>query len=224
MHQTTCMVAALVEQATKNKASHLLMSLGGFGLVAVGILDSSVIPTFGSLDAFTIILAAAHKAWWWYYGLMAAAGSIIGAYLSCILGRKAGKEGLEKKFGEERLKKVYDYYSRKGFWAVFVPSILPPPFPTSPFLVSAGALNYSLRSYLIAVSIARTLRYAALAGLGALYGQWLLQFFKAHHRVLLIVATVLAISGGAAIGWHMWKQHKERKSGRGAARPEAKAA
>jgi membrane protein YqaA with SNARE-associated domain len=218
------MVWAAAAEVAKSKASHWLMSLGGFGLIAIGILDSSLIPTFGSLDAFTIILAAAHKAWWWYYGLMAAVGSISGAYLSYVLGRKAGKEGLEKKFGEQRLSKVYDYYGRRGFWAVLVPSILPPPFPTSPFLVSAGALNYSLRNYLIAVSIGRTLRYGVLAAVGALYGSALLRFFQAHRQVLFIMMTVLAIAGGVAIGWYMWKQHKKRKQQGRRTAPEPKVA
>lgn len=218
------MVLFVVAEAAKSKARHWLISFGGFGLIAIGILDSSVIPTFGSLDAFTIILAAAHKAWWWYYGVMAAIGSIIGGYISYVLGRKAGKEGLEKKFGEQRLSKVYDYYGRRGFWAVLVPSILPPPFPTSPFLVSAGALNYSLRNYMIAISIGRTLRYALMAGVGALYGSALLQFFQAHHVALLIVMTVLAVAGGAAIGWYMWKQHRDRKQRGPRTSPEPKVA
>lgn len=212
-----------IAEGVKNKASHWLISLGGPGLVAVGILDSSAIPTFGSLDFFIIFLAAAHKAWWWYYALMAAAGSIIGAYVTYVIARKGGKEQLEKKFGEKRLKKVYDYYQRRGFWAVFIPSILPPPFPTSPFLLSAGALNYPLRNYMIAIAIARTLRYAALAIVGALYGGRLVSFFQNHHTAFFVTMTLLAIGGGAAIGGYMWKQHQKRKTGRGA-QPQPKAA
>lgn len=208
-------------ETAKNSATGLLFSLGGVGLVLLGILDSSAIPTFGSLDALTIIFAAANKGWWWYYGLMAAAGSIAGAYISYVLGRKAGKEGLEKKFGKERLKKVYSYYERSAFWAVFVPAILPPPFPTSPFLVSAGALNCSLRGFMIAVSSARVIRYIAVAGLGAVYGRAILNFFRTHHRALLVAATVLAIGGGTAIGIYMWKQHQKRKAGRTSPQPKA---
>lgn len=200
-----------LETAAKTKATGLIYSLGGFGLVLLGILDSSAIPTFGSLDALTIIFAAAHKAWWWYYAIMAALGSTIGAYISYVLGRKAGKEGLEKKFGERRLKKVYDYYGRRGFWAVFVPALLPPPFPTSPFLVSAGALKYSFRNFMIAVASARTLRYFGVAALGAVYGRTLIGYFQQHQRALVITATALGVAGGIAIGWYMWHQHCQRK-------------
>ena len=216
-------LTAAATEAAKTKATSLIFSLGGPGLVLLGIVDSSVIPTFGSLDALTIIFAAAHHGWWWYYGLMAAIGSVAGAYISYQLGRKAGKEGLEKKFGKQRLEKVYDYYGRRGFWAVFVPAILPPPFPTSPFLVSAGALNYSVRNFMIAISIARTVRYALIAAVGALYGKALLHLFQAHQRGMLIGAIVLGIGGGAVIGLYMWKQHQRRKGSRGGV-PQPKAA
>ena len=217
------LLSVAAAEAAKSKATHLVFSLGGPGLVLLGIVDSSVIPTFGSLDALTIVFAASHREWWWYYGLMAAAGSIAGAYISYLLGRKAGKQGLEKKFGEAKLKRVYDYYARGGFWAVFVPSILPPPFPTSPFLVSAGALNYSVRNFLIAVSIARTIRYAAIAAVGALYGRALLHLFQSHQRGMLIGAIALGIGGGIAIGLYMWKQHQKRKGSRSGV-PQPKAA
>ena len=216
-------LTAAATEAAKTKATSLIFSLGGPGLVLLGIVDSSVIPTFGSLDALTIIFAAAHHGWWWYYGLMAAIGSVAGAYISYQLGRKAGKEGLEKKFGKQRLEKVYDYYGRRGFWAVFVPAILPPPFPTSPFLVSAGALNYSVRNFMIAISIARAIRYALIAAVGALYGKALLHLFQAHQRGMLIGAIVLGIGGGLVIGLYMWKQHQRRKGSRGGV-PQPKAA
>jgi hypothetical protein len=44
----------------------LLRSLGGVGLVILGIIDSSVIPTFGSLDALTAILAIKNHELWPY--------------------------------------------------------------------------------------------------------------------------------------------------------------
>jgi uncharacterized membrane protein YdjX (TVP38/TMEM64 family) len=102
--------------------------------------------------------------------------------------------------------------------------MLPPPFPTSPFLVSAGALNYSLRNYMIAVSIGRTLRYAVIAGVGALYGSALLQYFHAHRRALFIMMTTLAVGGGIAIGLYMWKQHQTRKQPHPRTAPEPKVA
>ena len=134
-----------------------LWHLGGPGLILVGLVDNSVIPTPGGMDILTVILTVRHRELWWYYGLMAVAGSLLGGYVSYRLGRKGGKEGLDKRFGGERMEKVYRKFERGGFFTVFVPAILPPPFPTGPFLVAAGALNYPLRKFMTYLAVARTI-------------------------------------------------------------------
>ena len=122
-----------------------LQRLGGLGLVAVGLADGSVVPLPGSTDALTIVLAAGSHKDWPYYAAMATVGSTLGGYLTYRLGRKGGKEGLDKRFGGERMEKVYKKFQRGGFFTVFIPAILPPPFPTGPFLVAAGALSGVLK-------------------------------------------------------------------------------
>ena len=53
-----------------------LWHLGGPGLILVGLVDNSVIPTPGGMDILTVILTVKHRELWWYYGLMALAGSL----------------------------------------------------------------------------------------------------------------------------------------------------
>jgi membrane protein YqaA with SNARE-associated domain len=71
---------------------HWLRRLGGLGLIPLGLLDNSVLPFPGSMDALTIILAANEKRWWPYYAFMATAGSVVGGYLTYRIARKEGKE------------------------------------------------------------------------------------------------------------------------------------
>ncbi|HYG74945.1 MAG TPA: VTT domain-containing protein [Planctomycetota bacterium] len=189
------------------------MKFGGPGLIALGILDSSVLPTFGALDLLLIFLSSANPEWWWYYGLMALIGSVIGAWLTYRLARKGGKEALEKKLGKNTMQKVYAAYEKHSFWAVFVPAILPPPFPTSPFLVGAGALKCPLQSFLVPLVLARTIRYGALAWLASQYGRSIATYLRENSTALTIVATVLAIGAGGAIAYFMWRTHKKRKGG-----------
>jgi membrane protein YqaA with SNARE-associated domain len=56
----------------------LLRSLGGVGLVILGVVDSSVIPTFGSPDALTAVLAVKNQELWLYYAAASTLGSLIG--------------------------------------------------------------------------------------------------------------------------------------------------
>ncbi len=47
-----------------------------------------------------------------------------------------------------RAAKVYKAFERWGFSAVAIPALLPPPFPFVPFLLAAGAMQYSRQKFL----------------------------------------------------------------------------
>lgn len=68
----------------------LLRSLGGVGLVLLGLVDSSVIPTFGSLDLLTAILAVKNRDLWPYYAAASTVGSLLGAYITYRMSARAG--------------------------------------------------------------------------------------------------------------------------------------
>src|SRR5690348_9027913 len=84
-----------------------LVRLGGPGLVLLGIADNSVVPLTGSMDVFTIWLAAAHRDLWPYYAVMATVGAVIGGYITYAIGRKGGKEAIEHRFKKQRAEKVF---------------------------------------------------------------------------------------------------------------------
>src|SRR6266853_4256586 len=154
-----------------------LRRLGGPGLVLLGIADNSVIPLTGSMDVLTIWLAARHREPWLYYALMATLGAVIGGYITYSLARKGGKQAMERKLSERRAAKVYKTFERWGFWAVAVPALLPPPFPFVPFLLAAGAMQYSRQKFLAALSLGRALHYTIVPALGALYETHTVRFF-----------------------------------------------
>jgi membrane protein YqaA with SNARE-associated domain len=120
-----------------------LLRLGGPGLIILGLIDSSVIPTPGGMDVFVILLTAHHREWWPYYGAMATIGSVLGGYLTYRLAQRGGKAGLEKEIGRKRSQKVYKKFEKEGFSSVLIGSILPPPFPLVPVLMAAGVMQYS---------------------------------------------------------------------------------
>ncbi len=67
--------------------------LGALGLFFLAILDSSPIPSFSSSDLLIAVLSASHRNPWFEYAATATAGSIIGAYITFRLARKAGSSG-----------------------------------------------------------------------------------------------------------------------------------
>ena len=105
----------------------LAYHFGVLAFIAVGLLDQSIIPLPGSMDALVIVFTAKRSDWWWYYALWATFGTSIGAFVTYRLAQKEGKEALEKRIGKKRAEKAYRVFDRWGFWSVFIGAIAPPP-------------------------------------------------------------------------------------------------
>jgi membrane protein YqaA with SNARE-associated domain len=172
-----------------------LRRMGGPGLVLLGVADNSVIPLTGSMDVLTIWLAARHLHPWPYYAAMATLGAVIGGYITYALARKGGKETMERKLSKRRVKKVSLTFERWGFGAVAIPALLPPPFPFVPFLVAAGAMQYSKAKFLGALALGRAVRYSIAAFLGFHYGVHILRFFSQYYKPSMAILIGLAVIG-----------------------------
>jgi membrane protein YqaA with SNARE-associated domain len=172
-----------------------LLHLGGIGLIPLGVLDSSVVPIPGSMDFATILLSARDKHLWFYYAFMATAGSVLGGYLTYRLARKGGKEAMEKKLSKGNVNKVVRRFERWGFAAILVPALLPPPIPMVPFLIAAGAMQYSRAKFIAALATGRAIRYLILAFLGVRYGSQILSLFSRHPYTILFVSLALIFAG-----------------------------
>jgi membrane protein YqaA with SNARE-associated domain len=203
-----------------------LRRLGGPGLILLGLADNSVIPLPGSMDVLTVVLAASHREWWFYYSIMATAGAVLGGYLTYRLGCKGGKETLERKFPKDKVTKLYRTFERRGFLAVAVPAMLPPPVPIVPFLLAAGALRYPRKKFLASLALGRGLRFAIVGFLAAHYGPQIIQFFSKYYKPTLYALIGLSIVGGLAGLWaYLRYRQKQGKRGRKPSRaPRRKAA
>ncbi|MGB8579363.1 MAG: VTT domain-containing protein [Candidatus Sulfotelmatobacter sp.] len=174
---------------------HHLRRMGGPGLLVLGIADNSVVPLTGSMDVLTIWLAARHFHPWPYYAAMATLGSLIGGYITYALAREGGKETMERKLSKKRAAKVAAAFERWGFAAVAIPALLPPPFPFVPFLVAAGAMQYSRAKFLGALTLGRAVRYSIGAFLGFHYGTHILRFFSRYYKPAMAILIGLAVIG-----------------------------
>ncbi len=172
-----------------------LRRMGGPGLVLLGIADNSVVPLTGSMDVLTIWLAARHHEPWPYYAAMATVGAVIGGYITYALARKGGKEAMERKLSKKRAEQFSRAFARWGFAAVAIPALLPPPFPFVPFLIAAGAMQYSRKRFIGALALGRGLRYTIAAFLGFHYGRHILRFFSRYSKPAMAILIGLAVIG-----------------------------
>lgn len=177
--------------------------LGALGLFFLAILDSSPIPTFGGPDILIAILAASHRNPWYEYAAVATAGSVIGAYLTFRIARKAGSAYLNSKFGDRRVSTLLKLFKKWGTGTLIASTAIPFPFPTS-FFAAAGASNYSIGKYLAIVVIGRAARYSAIAIVADHYGRHFIRMLRHPTQywgwvLLFSVAIAVLIVGGILI-------------------------
>jgi membrane protein YqaA with SNARE-associated domain len=207
---------AAVLQAKKKTAVHsttltLVRHFGGFALVPLAVLDSSIIPTFGSLDLITAWLAIGDPEHWWYYAVMSTAGSLIGALMTHRMGQKMGEWWIERKIGRKRLQQFRNAIDRHGSGAVFVSTVAPPPFPTSWFFVVAGAFAFPRKKFAAAILAGRAVRYGLLTLVAAHYGRVFLRYLRHPLHYLLISVIITASLIAAVILFGMRKSTPQRQ-------------
>lgn len=187
--------------------------LGGPGLILLGVIDNSAIPVPGSMDVFVVVLASHNRPWWPYYAFMATLGAVLGGFITYRLAEKGGREMLEKRIGKQKVAKVYRRFEHGGFLTVTAGALLPPPFPTFPVLLTAGAMQYPRKNFLSALAVGRGIRYFALAYLGRVYGRAVIHWLGRYYRPFLYVLIALGVLAGAGILIYvLWRRRrKDRK-------------
>jgi membrane protein YqaA with SNARE-associated domain len=118
-----------------------------------------------------ILLAAQLHGSWWTVPLLATLGSVVGAWLTFWMGRKIGEKGLERLVSPKRLKRMQHRIRTRGTVALAALDLIPPPFPFTPFILAAGALEVSSQTFFVTLTVCRILRFGLEATLGAIYGR-----------------------------------------------------
>jgi membrane protein YqaA with SNARE-associated domain len=185
------------------------------GLFVLAVFDSSPIPTFSGPDILTVILAASRHDLWWMYAAVATAGSVIGAYLTFRLARKAGQAYLDKKFKKGRVSKVLKVYRRWGTVALFASSAIPFPTPTGILFAAAGVSKVHPSKFLGIVFTGRALRYTAIAFLAALYGRHIIRVLRHPGQywgwlLLLILIVAVLVTAFILLERHMSNEREEK--------------
>ncbi len=178
-----------------------LRHLGAAGLFFLAILDSSPLPTFGGPDILTAVLAAAHHPLWYEYAATATAGSVIGAFFTFRLARRAGSAYLDKKFKKSRLTRFLKLFKKWGTGTLAASTLIPIPTPTSMFFAAAGASDYPQGRFIAIVAVCRAVRYFGIAFIAAHYGRHFLRVIRHPFQhwgwlTLFIGITCALIAGG----------------------------
>ena len=190
------------------------IKLGVFGLLGMGLLDSSVLfLPFGN-DLLIVALTAREPDRWWLYAIAATAGSAMGAAVTDLLSRRLGKAGLEKMISPSRLEKVQRKLEKRTFWALALAALMPPPFPFTVFVIGAAALQISQRQVLTAVAAGRFVRFTALSLLAVQFGTQIMKLTKREELQYFVIALAAISIVGSALSIGKWM-----RSARGGSAP-----
>jgi membrane protein YqaA with SNARE-associated domain len=203
---------------------HWLTHLGGLGLFAVAIFDSSPIPLPlpGSTDLLLLLLVS-HRGNPFLLAACAIAGSAIGGYTTWSAGKKGGEALLQRSVPARFRKRIEHWTDDHSLLSVMLPALLPPPIPLTPFLLAAGALGVSRRRFLVAYNSARLVRYGLVAWAGVVYGRkfvhWWTNTLAGWSGVIGWTFAALLV-GGVLYG--IWQYRRQTRAGaQSEAPPEA---
>jgi membrane protein YqaA with SNARE-associated domain len=191
--------------------SQYLVSYGAFGLFAVALLDSALIPMAGGPDAVLLLLSMARPSWMLIYAGAATVGSTAGCVILYYISQRAGRRALAR-FSSEKQARVKELIDRYDVLSVLVASLLPPPFPFKLFVVTAGVFRLSVLRFTAAIAIGRAFRYALEAYLAAHYGERAKDLIAQYYPIIGISLAVLIIVG--FIGRNLWRKRAEARAER----------
>jgi membrane protein YqaA with SNARE-associated domain len=189
---------------------HFLFHAGVAGLFLVSIVDSSFVPLPipGLTDIMLVLYAAQHENPWLLI-TVATFGSALGGLFSHKVGQSGGMAFIEKRIPPRMFKRVTGWMESHAILAVALPAILPPPMPLSAFVLAAGALNMSRKTFMWTFTLSRMARHAFAVWLGVYYGKSVLVFWRKFTAawgtpILIVLWTGILLSVGYAL-WQLWK-------------------
>jgi membrane protein YqaA with SNARE-associated domain len=169
-------------------------------------LDSSflVLPFGNDLLLIALVSSNRNGLSWILYALISAIGSVVGVFVIDLLMRKAGEKGLERFVNKKRIDKLKAKLENKGGVTVFVATLIPPPFPFTPVVMTASALQSPRGELLAAVFFGRLVRFGAEAVLALYFGRQLIAFINSDvvtYIVYGLIAIAIVLSTLSLLRW-----------------------
>jgi membrane protein YqaA with SNARE-associated domain len=169
-----------------------LLAYGPFGLFAIALLDSALIPLPAGPDVVMILLTLQHPSWMLVYAAAATAGSVAGCIILYYISRRAGRRALSR-FSESKQARVKELIDRYDVLSVFIASILPPPFPFKLFVITGGVFRLNIVRFAVAIAVGRALRFLLEGYLAVRYGDQAEVLFKQYFPWIGLGLAVLVI-------------------------------
>jgi membrane protein YqaA with SNARE-associated domain len=166
--------------------------LGVLGLFLLSALDSSflVLPFGNDLLLIALVSSNRDSLVWIAYVVVSAIGSLVGVLVVDLIMRKAGEKGLERFVSQRRIEKLKSKLENKAGITVFIATLIPPPFPFTPAVMTASALQTPRVKLLSAVFFGRLLRFGAEAVLALYFGRQVIAFINSDVVTYIVYGLI----------------------------------
>ncbi len=173
----------------------VLKPLGVWGVGALALLDSALVPIPGGMDGILSFYVQANPKLFLLYCAMAAFAASLGSLVPFYIGRAGGELFLLKRINRERYERMRDRFERQEFFAILVPSMGPPPTPLKVFQFAAGVFEMKPATFLLATFVGKLIQFVIWSLLIIRFGPTISHTIaRAFHQHLNIVLGVGALA------------------------------
>ncbi len=186
-----------------------LIKFGAGGLALLSMLDASSIPI--PMDLVLAGYVWSHRGQFWLYVVAASVGSALGGLVPYYLGRAGGELFLLRRMDRARFDKIRLRFEKQEFFAVLVPSMLPPPTPWKAFVFAAGVFEMRVVPFVVAVFCGRVVRWLLLSALVLRFGPGVVGWIGVaiHRHGWVMAAVLLLLLAGLGIWILLRMQRKD---------------
>lgn len=180
--------------------------LGIFGLFLMSALDSSflVLPFGNDLLLIALVSSNRESLTWIGYVLVSAIGSVLGVFVIDLLIRKTGEKGLERFLSQKKIEQLKSRIENKAGVTVFLATLIPPPFPFTPAVMTASALQCPKAKLLGAVFVGRLVRFGLVALLALYFGRQVIAFINSDIVSYVVYALIAIAIVGSTLSLMRW--------------------
>jgi membrane protein YqaA with SNARE-associated domain len=182
---------------------HVLLPLGLWGVTALAVIDSALIPIPMSMDGVVLIYISKYHHMFWLYCLVAAAASAFGSLVPFLIGRAGGELFLLKRINRERYERIRDRFENQEFLAIMIPAMCPPPFPLKLFEFAAGVFEMKWALFVLALFCGKMIQFVVCSLLYIWFGPKLFHDVRALFHQHIALAIGLIAGALFLIGFYM---------------------
>lgn len=169
------------------------LQYGVAGLFIVSIGEVFALPVPPDTILIPLSLLDPSRAAW--YGLITVIGSAIGSVMGYYIGKFAGRPLLIRMVKPDMMQRIENLLNEHGSVAALIVGFSP--IPDKPFIIAAGIFGVNMISFVILLTISRSLRFIAEVLAIIFFGKTaiaLVQQYFGPISAIICIAAVIAIA------------------------------